>query len=92
MPTALLLIRAKAQVDDYILRRACGWCVSAEQCADAVDLLRVVYRAHPVPAQAQKVVLASDMFPQLLAELLKSELGGDVSGVSTAASPLRLHL
>lgn len=91
MPTALLLIRAKAQVDDYILRRACGWCVSAEQCADAVDLLRVLYRAHPVPAQAQKVVLASDMFPQLLAELLKSELGGDVSGVSTAASPLRLH-
>ena len=84
-PSARLLIRAKARVDDRIVRRACNWSRLAEP-ADAAAVLGAVYRAHPVPAQAQAVVLANLSSLQVLAGFVEKELGGDVSGVATAAS------
>jgi len=68
-PVATLLVCAKARVDDQLLRLACEWMNWSRCSPDAADVVRVLYRAHPVPAEARKIVLMAPISAEARARL-----------------------
>ena len=69
MVVAALLVRAKAQVDDELVRIACFWLDWNRHNSDAVGVVRTILRAHPVPEQARRVALGVRISAEALAGL-----------------------